>query len=91
MFPDDATLLARGKYSTLSSLRHEQIKRVQDICRTIQGAVPLILREAEQKPPADEAQVLLVEKCLGNLKDAWDRLKTLSLGLNELESEAWPK
>jgi hypothetical protein len=91
MFPEDPILIARGKYSTLNKERHEQIKRVQDTCRTIQGAVTLILTDAQEKPPADGSHLELVGKCFENLKSARERLITLSLGLNELEEEAWGK
>jgi len=90
MFPSDEILLARGKYSTLSKERHEQIKRVQDICRTVQGTVPLILSDAQEKPPV-ENHLELLGKCIENLITSRERLITLSLGMNELEEEAWPK
>lgn len=91
MFPDDATLLARGKYSTLNREWHEQVKRVQEICRTLQAKATLILTDCQQKPPVDGSHVEMIGKCFENLQNARERLITLSLGLNELESEAWPK
>lgn len=89
MFPDDTVLIARGKYSTLNKERHEQIKRVQDVCRTIQGTVPLILTDSQEKPPVDGSHLEKLGKCFENLMSARERLITLSLGLNELEEEAW--
>ena len=91
MFPDDQTLIARGKYSTLNREWHEQVKRVQDTCRTIQGAVPLILSDCQEKPPADAAPLLLIGKCLENLGKARERLITLSIGMAEVHPDAWGK
>lgn len=91
MFPDDQTLIARGKYSTLNSEWRDQVKRVQDICRTLQAKSYLIVKDCEEKPPVDGSHVEMVGKCFENMKDARERLITLSLGMKELESEAWPK
>lgn len=91
MFPDEPTLIARGKYSTLSHEWHAQVKRVQDICRTIQGAVPLALADCQEKPPVDGSSLLTMGNCLENLNKARERLITLSVGMAELQPEAWPK
>lgn len=91
MFPSDEVLLARGKYSTLGRERNEQIKRVQDICRTIQGNATLILTDAQKRPPEDVKALEETIRCMENLKAARERIITLSLGLIELEPEAWPK
>lgn len=91
MFPDDATLLARGKYSTLNREWHEQVKRVQDICRTLQAKATLVLSDCQEKPPADASHVEMVGKCFENLKHARERLMTLSIAMAEIEPEAWPK
>lgn len=91
MFPDDQTLLARGKYSTLNREWREQIKRMQDMCRTVQAKATLILSDAQEKPPVDGSHVEMIGKCFENMKDARERLITLSLGMKELEPDAWPK
>jgi len=91
VFPDEPTLIARGKFSTLMKERKEQIKRVQDICRTMQGNVALLLKDCEKKPPEDLATLEMTMKCMDNLKAARERIITLSLGLIELEPDAWPK
>jgi precorrin-6B methylase 1 len=91
MFPDEPTLIARGKYSTLMKERKEQIKRVQEICRTIQGNATLILTDSQKKPPDDARALEETIRSMENLKAARERIVTLSLGLIELEPEAWPK
>lgn len=91
MFPDDATLLARGKYSTLSHERHEQIRRVQDICRTMQATVAKVVTDFQEEPPTDPALVPLLEKCVSNLTSARERIMTMCLGMAEIKTEAWPK
>lgn len=89
IFPDEQTLIARGKQSTLLKERREQIQRVQDICRKVQGNATLILNEAQKKPPETLAQVEESLRALENAKKAIDRLITLSNGIAELEDEAW--
>lgn len=91
MFPDDQTLLARGKYSTLSHERHEQIRRVVDICRTMQATVAKVVTDFQEEPPVDPTLVPLLEKCVVNLTDAREKIITRCLGMAELKSEAWPK
>ena len=91
MFPSDDILLARGKFSTLSHERHEQLKRVQDICTTLVTEAQASLRDCEQKPPKEAKHIQMIGKCLENLTSARERIIMLSLGMNELEPEAWPK
>lgn len=89
MFPSDDILIARGKYSTLNREWHEQVKRVVDICRTLQAKAPLILSDCQLKPPVDTGPIVTITACLENLNKARERLITLSLGMAELEPEAW--
>lgn len=91
MFPEEQTLIARGKHATLSKVRYEQIKRAQDICKTIQHEVNPVLQDCQEKPPANISHLQNIVKCLENLKDARERIITASLGMIELEDEAWPK
>lgn len=91
MFPSDEVLLARGKYSTLSHERREQLKRVQGICNTIVTAAHSALRDCEGRPPSNKTHIDTLAVCLKNLGDARERLITLGLGLQELEPDAWGK
>lgn len=91
MFPDDQRLIAIGKYSVMSHERHDQIKRVQDICRTIQATVPKILSDFQEEPLIDEGYIPLLEKCVTNLASAKERITTMCLGMAEIKPEAYPK
>lgn len=91
MFPDDTILIARGKYSTLSNERHEQLKRVQEICNTIITASQGALKDCHEKPPVNKENLIVLGNCLSNFEKARERLITLALGMNELQQEAWPK
>lgn len=91
MFPDDATLIARGKYSTLTKERREQLERVQAICTTIITMAHGTLRDCEQKPPKNREPLETMKKCFDNLEVARERLITACLGMAELQEEAWPK
>lgn len=89
MYPDDQTLLARGKYATLSNLRREQLRRVQDICSTLVTSSQAALRDCEEMPPASMGPVSTIEKCLENLKDAREKIVKLATEMNELKPQAW--
>jgi hypothetical protein len=91
VFPPDEVLLARGKYSTLSKERREQLERVQGICTTIVTASQAALRDCEARPPTNHGPIETMTSCLQNLEAARERLITLCVGLAELEEEAWPK
>lgn len=91
MFPAEPVLIARGKYSTLSKMRREQLERVQGICTTIVSTAQAVLRDCEQKPPVNGANLETLKKCLDNAAEARERIITLCLGLAELEPEAWGK
>lgn len=91
MFPDDQTLIAIGKYSVMSHERHEQIKRVQDICRTIQATVPKLLTDFQEEPLVDANYIQLLEKCIVNLTSARERIIAMCLGRAEIKPEAYPK
>jgi hypothetical protein len=91
MYPDEATLIARGKYSTLSKERRKQLERAREICTSITTASHAALRDCEHQPPEENGPVLTVEKCLANLKDTRERLTALSKEMIELQPIAWPE
>lgn len=91
MFPEETVLIARGKLSTLRKERRDQLERVQKICTTIVSEAHAALRDCEQKPPATAIHIEILENCVNNLKDAREKLIPISLCMNELEPEAWPK
>lgn len=91
MYPDDSTLIARGKYSTLSKERKEQIKRVQGVCTTMMTAAHNILQDCQAKPPVNMAAYESMAKCLENAISARDRIAALCTEMAELEPMAWPQ
>lgn len=91
MFPPDDVLIARGKYSTLTKERREQLERVQSICSTMVTAAQAALRDCEARPPVNKGPIDTMTACLTNLQASRERIITLCAGLAELEDEAWPK
>lgn len=89
MYPADDILIARGKYSTLSKERKEQIKRVQGICTTMMTAAAQILNDCQAKPPTNMAAYESMAKCLENAISARDKIATLCNDMAELEPVAW--
>ena len=92
MFPDDQTLIARGKQATLLKERREQIERVQNVCKFVQGQVALMLHGVQKRPPQDVTeQVQGSNKALENAFKAQVRIIELSTEIDSLEEEAWGK
>lgn len=91
MFPDNDTLLARGKYATLSKERWAQVERVQTISKTIMHLANPLLKDCEEKPPVDASPLVKLEECIKNARSARNRLIELSKEMNELHDQAWPK
>lgn len=89
MYPADDILIARGKYSTLSKERKEQIKRVQGICTTAITAAGQILGDCQAKRPTNMAAYESLAKCLENAISARDRIAVLCAEMAELEPKAW--
>lgn len=91
MFPDEPTLIARGKYSTLGSERKKQLERVQNICNTITSAAHNTLRDCEKTPPIEGEHVQAIDKAFKNLLDA--RMKLIEIGkqMVDIKPTAWPE
>jgi hypothetical protein len=90
-FPDDARLIAMGKYSMLGRERRAQVERVQTIAKTIMHLANPLLKDCEEKPPADESTLIKLEECIKNARSARNKLIEVGTQMNELEPEAWPK
>lgn len=88
-FPDDNTLLARGKYTTLSSERKKQLERVRVACQTMMTSTQRVLRDCEERPPQNMDDILLIGRCLENIKTAREVIVGLCNDMADLETEAW--
>ena len=89
-FPDENVLIARGKLSTLSAERREQLKRVAATCDTVVRAAHQFLRDCEEMPPEDLTHIITLERCLMNMRDARERIVNLASEMVELKRQAWP-
>lgn len=87
-FPDDATLLARGKYSTLGKERRAQLARIQTTCSTVMGLCSQALKGAQMDPPDLEA-IGKLRKCVDSLEAAAEGVSELNEEMNTLKPEAW--
>lgn len=90
-YPDDATLVARGKYATLSKERYAQIERVQKIAKTIMHHANPLLQDCQEQPPVDGSHLKALEDCLRNAQNARERIVELCAGMDELKPTAWPQ
>lgn len=91
MFPDDETLIARGKYSTLKQEREKQLKRAQGVYASIVSSAHAALRDCEMTPPQNEEHIKAIEKYIVNINDARNRLVDLGNQLVDLKPIAWPQ
>jgi hypothetical protein len=89
-FPDDPTLIARGKYSTLSGERRDHLKRVAKLSNTLQQHLLSALRGLEDRK--DIAHHLTgMRACLANFEQSAERMKAIHAEQDELSMEAWGK
>lgn len=91
IYPDDATLLARGKYSTLGKELREQVERVQKICKTIMHLANPLLDDCQEDPPVDGSVLVKLEECVKNAGKARERIIELCAMRAELREAAWPE
>lgn len=87
-FPDDATLIARGKYSTLSRERRKQIERIQTTAGTVMSMCSQILKGVQQETP-DLSTVGGIRKCVDNIEAAANAISELSAEMSTLKPDAW--
>ena len=89
-FPDDATLIARGKYSTIGKERRKQLQRVQQTAANLLGLCQQAMHgvQAEQ---ADTKAISAMQVHVDSLKDAGDRIVDLGMDMAELKPQAWPE
>ena len=90
-FPDDARLIAIGKYSMLGRERYAQIERVQTIAKTIMHLANPLLKDCEQEPPSDGSTLKALQDCVRNAENAREKLIQLCAERATLKNEAWPK
>ncbi len=89
MYPTEDILIERGKYSTLSKERKEQIKRVQGVCTTMIASASQIMNDCQAKPPTNMAAYESMAKCLENAISARDRIAALCTEMSAIEPKAW--
>ena len=90
-YPDDDTLIARGKLSTLNRERRVQIERVQTIAKMLMHKAGPLLADCQEKPPTDGEPLVSLETCVKNATAARIKLIELCGEIAILEPLAWPK
>lgn len=90
-YPDAPILEVRGMLYTCKKDRWEQIERVREVCRFVQGRATLILAEVQKKPAEDYTPIKESIKALENALKAMDRIIELNLEISTLEEPAWGK
>lgn len=88
-FPSEEVLLARGKYSTLSRARREQLETVQRTIQAMMTAAQQALRDCEARPPSNLEPLVTISKMLNTATKARDELISLSNEMEELYPLAW--
>jgi hypothetical protein len=90
-YPDDARLIAIGKYSMHSRERRAQVERVQNICKTIMHLANPLLTDCQERPPVDSTHLAKLQECLKNAENARGKIIEHCNAMAELEPEAYPK
>lgn len=89
-YPDDATLLARGKYATLGAKRRDHMKQLHDCMGAITDQARVVLRYDEDAPTA----LAVFMAMQGRMQDA-ERiiadLTEIQSAMDDLKSIAWGK
>jgi hypothetical protein len=89
-FPDDPTLIARGKYSTLSGERRDHLRRVAKLSNTLQQNLLAALRGMEDRKDIT-TYLTIMRACLANLEQSWTRMQAIHSEQADLSLEAWGK
>ena len=94
-FPEDAVLIARGKYSTINGERKQAIKELQAHMQAIMGYAGQIIRYAELRNDDDieyaEEQMAAAIQRLQLARTALQTCNALKHHLDELRPLAWDK
>lgn len=88
-FPADDVLVARGKYSTLSSERRSLMRALREDMEAVANYARYILRTEDLEFCTEQAQTARsrIDQALARL----ERLRTLAGQLEELRPAAWGK
>lgn len=87
-FPDDATLIARGKYSTLGKERRKQLERVQKTAANLMSLCQQAMNGV-QAEVADTKAISSMQTNVDNLKDAGDLIVSLGTEMAAIKEAAW--
>jgi chromosome segregation ATPase len=87
-YPSDEVLIARGKYSTLSSQRRELLKGLQRDVEQLANNAHRILR-AHENIDHSQNELDRASELVEAAQDKLDVLKELAPLLAELEPQAW--
>ena len=89
-FPDDATLLARGKYATLGSERRKRMKELRERMAAVTDQARVMLRfdeDAKDAGPTFEAMQRQMERT----GECLTELSALQIEMDALKPDAWGK
>ena len=87
-YPDDATLIARGQYSTLTAERRECLRRLRTNAEALAENGRRILRDLEEMAFAGE-QIELVAEHAADARQIIKRISELDNMRDVLRSAAW--
>lgn len=89
--PDDATLIARGTYSTLQRERHKRLKVVRDACEAIQAQARLVLRDAEADVDHEDAPLQAMQRRFSVIEGTLIEIRDLNAQIADIKQAAWPE
>ena len=88
-YPDEATLIARGKWATLGQERRSQIERVQKISKTVMHLANPFLGECQEEPIPENTVLETMQECLRHAEHARKRLIEITQERASIKQQAW--
>lgn len=89
VYPDNATLLARGKWATLGREKYALIRDAQTIGKKIMHLANPFLEDCQEELPADETPLKELHGCLKGAEKIRGRLVEIATERASLKAQAW--
>lgn len=88
-YPDEATLIARGKWATLGRERYSLIRDMQAASKRIMHLANPMLDDAQEEPPVNDQPLKDLQGCLKGAEKIRERLLIVCNERASLKAQAW--
>lgn len=88
-YPDNDTLIARGKWATLGRERHALLRDLQAVSKKVMHLAGPLLDDSQEEPPANPKPLEELQGCLKGAEKIRNRLIELCTERASLKAQAW--